>query len=84
MENTEKTRNQIRYLPKQALKNPFKFLSEEFAKKDLSNRRKDIEEWRLAILDNNWHNEDEHKDIQDFLFRLIEIADLLEYRPINY
>lgn len=80
----KKCKKQTKYLSKEALKNPFKFLSEEFAKRDLSNRRKDIEEWRLATLDNNWHNEDEHKDIQDFLFRLIEIADLLEYRPINY
>lgn len=80
----KKNRNQIKHLSKQALKNPLKFLLEAFEKRDLSNRRKDIEEWRLAILDNNWHNQDEHKDIQDFLCYLIEIADLLEYKPINY
>lgn len=80
----KKSQSQIQYLPKHALKNPFKFLVEEFEKRDLANRRNDIEKWRLAVLDNNWHNEDEHKDIQDFLLRLIEVAELLKYRPINY
>ncbi|MBL1408824.1 hypothetical protein [Sphingobacterium faecale] len=79
----KKNIRQIKYLPDHALKNPLKFLAEEFEERDLSNRRNDIEKWRLAALDNNWHNEDEHKDIQDFLLRLIEVASLLDYRPIN-
>lgn len=80
----KKYKTQIEHLPKDALTNPLKYLEEEFEKRNLADRRKDIEKWRLAVLDNKWHNWDEHKDIQEFLYRVIEVADLLEYRPINY
>ncbi|MFD2554580.1 hypothetical protein [Sphingobacterium tabacisoli] len=80
----KKAKKQIKHLPNHALKNPLKFVSQEFEKRSLSERRKDIEEWRLATLDNKWHNYDTYRDIQNFLLRMIEIADLLEYQPTNY
>lgn len=70
---------QVQFLPQEALKNPLIYLSEEFAKRDLSDRRNDLHEWRLAVLDNRWYNADAHKDIEQFLSCVVEVADLLKF-----
>ena len=81
----KKIKHKIKYLPKVALQNPLHFMFNEFKDRGLSDRRADIEAWRLAALDNRWHSQEEHKEVQDFLLRLIEVAYLyLKYKPLDY
>lgn len=69
----------IQFLPKESLKNPLVYLSEQFTKRGLSLRRNDLHKWRLAALDNRWYNADTHKNIEQFLCCVVEVADLLKF-----
>lgn len=71
---------ETKFVPQAAIENPLMYLSEEFTKKDLSHRRNDLHNWRLATLDNKWYNADSHKEIEQFLYCVVEVANLLKYK----
>lgn len=79
----ENEKKQVQSLSQAALKNPLAYLSEEFKKRGLSDRRSDLNMWKLAVLDNKWYNRDVHKDIEQFLYCVVEVADLLKFEVFD-
>lgn len=79
----EDKKKQVQFLSQADIENPLYYLSEEFKKRGLAERRSDLNKWKLAALDNKWYNRDVHKDIEQFLYCVVEVADLLKFEVFD-
>lgn len=77
----EESIREIKYLSKDCLENPLRYLIGKFEVKSLVQWRAHLEEWKVKVLGGEFFNADRYQEASELLLCISELASIMEYEP---